>query len=86
MGEHMLARGLDVELEAYAPRSGADHATPPSALHKWLMHNLYSFTLHHDRHVFHDAHEAARELGHDLGGRLKRMGEALSRPPEVIGM
>ena len=58
MREQMSSRGLDVELEAFAPVSGADHVTDPSAFHKWLTHNVFDFAQHHDRHVFHHAAEA----------------------------
>jgi len=47
MNEHLRSRGVEAELEAFAPhREGA--MTHPATLEKWLMHNLYHFALHGD--------------------------------------
>jgi hypothetical protein len=59
MGEHLARRGVEVALKAYSPQAeGAQ--THPSALEKWLMHNIYHFALHgDDENLFGHAAQAA---------------------------
>ena len=45
MNEHLAARGVETLLQPYAPVGDAQ-PTHPSALEKWLTHNLYQHFLH----------------------------------------
>jgi hypothetical protein len=47
MGDHLAARGVEAALQAVSPQGEAT-LTHPSMLEKWLMHNVYHFTLHGD--------------------------------------
>jgi hypothetical protein len=57
MSENLRRRGVEVTLEAFAPKAEAA-VTHPSHLEKWLTHNLYQFVMPHDEP--HLAHQAAR--------------------------
>lgn len=56
MTANFAERGVDVNLDAYAPKGDAP-VTHPSHLERWLAHNIYQFVTEHD-HLAHlvDAH------------------------------
>jgi hypothetical protein len=52
MNHHLSSRGVEIALEAYAPRNDIAQ-THPSSLEKWLAHNVYQFALHeHEGNLF----------------------------------
>jgi hypothetical protein len=55
MSEQFESRGVEVALDAFAPRAETV-MTHPSHLEKWLTHNIYQFVVEHDEpHLAHAA-------------------------------
>jgi hypothetical protein len=53
MSEQFKSRGVEVALDAFAPKAEAV-MTHPSHLEKWLTHNICQFVVEHDEP--HPAH------------------------------
>ena len=78
MSQHLVARGVEAALTAFEPIGEGAAETHPFALEKWLMDNIYEFTLKTaDKSVADRVHHAMQQV-HDFTHGVQASGPAAS--------